>query len=129
MDRAAQRHLVFVYGTLLSGESNHRLLSRSAPAGAARTAARYELADLGGYPAMIAGGATAVCGELWEVDDDTLSRLDELEGHPGFYERQMVQLDDGRSALAYLPQPEQTRGCPRIASGDWRRREPGAASR
>lgn len=114
---------MFVYGTLLRGESNHGLLVRAELLGTACTEARYELVDLGGYPAMLPGGTVPVRGEVWGVDDATLSRLDELEGHPGYYRRRSLKLDDGRSVQAYLLPREQARGCPRIESGDWRRRD------
>jgi len=123
VDRTQRRTTVFVYGTLLRGESNHGLLIRSHLVGTACTQAHYELIDLGGYPAMIPGGDVPVRGEVWEVDGATLTRLDELEGHPGYYRRQELRLDDGRLVQAYLLPREQARGCPRIESGDWRRRD------
>jgi len=72
---------VFVYGTLLSGEPNHRLLADAELVGAARTEPDFDLVSLGAFPAMIAGGATAIAGEVYEVDRPTLDALDRLEGH------------------------------------------------
>ena len=112
---------VFVYGTLLSGEPNHRLLADAELVGAARTEPEFELVSLGAFPAMVPGGGTAVAGEVYEVDPDTLDALDRLEGHPRFYRRHAVRLDDGGEVLAYLLTPDQVRGRPRITSGDWRR--------
>jgi len=112
---------VFVYGTLLSGEPNHRLLADAELVGAARTEPDFDLVSLGAFPAMIAGGATAIAGEVYEVDRPTLDALDRLEGHPRFYRRRAVRLDDGGEVLAYLLTPDQVRGRPRITSGDWRR--------
>lgn len=112
---------VFVYGTLLSGEPNHRLLAHASLVGEARTQPVFDLVTLGPFPAMIPGGATAVCGEVYEVDRPTLEALDRLEGHPRFYRRRAVRLDDGGEVLAYLLTPDQVRGRPRIESGDWRR--------
>lgn len=111
---------MFVYGTLLAGEPNHALLSRARHAGAARTRPEFELVDLGAFPAMVAGGATAVVGEVYEVDAGTLAALDRLEGHPEFYRREPVDLEGGERALTYLLDAAQAAGAPRIASGDWR---------
>ncbi|HJL14439.1 MAG TPA: gamma-glutamylcyclotransferase family protein, partial [Sandaracinaceae bacterium LLY-WYZ-13_1] len=76
----------------------------------ARTVPRYRLVSLGRFPAMVGGGRTRVVGEVYEVDGATLERLDRLEGHPGFYRRRQVELDDGRSAIAYLLSPAQAAG-------------------
>ena len=120
-DRMNGSARVFVYGTLLSGEPNHRLLADAELVGAARTEPDFDLVSLGAFPAMIAGGATAIAGEVYEVDRPTLDALDRLEGHPRFYRRRAVRLDDGGEVLAYLLTPDQVRGRPRITSGDWRR--------
>lgn len=115
----ATRTRVFVYGTLLSGEPNHRLLDRASLIGEARTQPIFDLVTLGPFPAMIPGGATAVCDEVYEVDRPTLDALDRLEGHPRFYRRRPIRLADGGEVLAYLLSPEQARGRTRIPSGDW----------
>ncbi len=114
---------VFVYGTLRQGEANHHLLGDLEPTRTARTLGRFRLADLGGFPAMVSGGSTEIAGEIYEVDGATLARLDRLEGHPDFYRRRAIRLDDGRDAIAYLLSPAQAAGYPTIRSGDWTRRE------
>lgn len=109
---------VFVYGSLLKGLGNHPLLERSRLVQAeARTPPAYTLHDLGGFPAMVAGGSTSVVGEVYEVDGATLERLDRLEGHPRFYMRTRIRLADGCRVSTYL-----LRQCERpvIPSGDWR---------
>ncbi len=111
---------VFVYGTLLSGEPNHRLLASAARVGEARTEPAFDLVSLGAFPAMVAGGRTAVAGEVYEVDAATLADLDRLEGHPRFYQRRRIRLEDGGEVLAYVFTSEQARGRPAIASGNWR---------
>ena len=112
---------VFVYGTLLSGEPNHRLLAGVEFVGDARTEPVFDLVSLGAFPAMVPGGGIAVAGEVYEVDRMTLAALDRLEGYPHFYRRLAVYLDDGADVLAYILTPDQVRGRPRITSGDWRR--------
>ena len=114
-------HLVFVYGTLMTGEPNHRLLAHAQRVGHASTQPAYHLVDLGAFPALVPGGQTAVAGEVYSVDSPTLAALDRLEGHPRFYRRTPITLAGDRQALAYLQAPEQTQGCPHITSGDWRR--------
>lgn len=112
--------IVFVYGTLLRGEGNHRLLDRARRIGDARTTATFTLLDLGAWPAMVAGGSTSVRGELYEVDAATLRALDDFEGDPDEYRRTRIELDDGRVADAYLLAAPASADARVIASGDWR---------
>jgi gamma-glutamylcyclotransferase (GGCT)/AIG2-like uncharacterized protein YtfP len=114
---------VLVYGSLLQGESNHRLLAGPGARlvmAEARTEPGYELRDLGGFPGMVRGGAGEVIGEVYEVDEATLAALDRLEGQPWFYTRTRIGLEDGSSVEAYLLSPEQALGRRVILSGDWR---------
>ena len=70
----------------------------------------------------MSGGAYAVAGEVYEVDEATLAALDRLEGHPRFYRRTRIALEDGAAVETYLLPPEQVEGRPVIASGNWRSR-------
>ena len=113
---------VFVYGSLLSKEGNHAVLRGARFLGEARTPSRFALHDLGAYPAMVEGGSHAVVGEVYEVDASLLARLDAFEGHPLFYRRTTIALEDGTSVETYLLRTAQVEGRPRIASGSWRAR-------
>lgn len=108
---------VFVYGTLMRGCPAHDLLQSARFVDASRTAPAFELVDLGPYPGLVAGGATAVAGEVYEIPDSLLPRLDEYEGPD--YDRSPIQLEDGTRLEAWLLRPEQAHGHPRIPSGRW----------
>ena len=112
-------HRIFVYGTLRRGQPNHYLLDHLRPERIARTEPRFTLVSLGAYPAMVSGGQHAVVGELYTVDRFTLAALDHLEGHPHFYRRQRVPLDDGEEVETYLLPAQHAEGHPHILSGDW----------
>ena len=114
---------VFVYGTLRTGEPNHRLLHGYKPVATLRTAPTFELVNLGAFPGMTRGGSTAVVGEVYEVRAETLVDLDRLEGHPNFYRREAIELEDGREVSAYLLRPADARGYRPIPSGDWLQRK------
>lgn len=99
---AARPHLVFVYGTLKRGGSNHALLAGQTLAGPARLAAGHALYSLGEYPGLVADPASRdrVTGEIWAVDAAALARLDELEGlAEGLYARVPAVLDEWPDAL------------------------------
>jgi gamma-glutamylaminecyclotransferase len=74
--------LLFVYGTLKTGERNHRLIADQWYVGPAATEPRYRLIDLGPYPGLIRDDADglAVRGELWDVSRCCLLELDDFEG-------------------------------------------------
>lgn len=109
--------LLFVYGTLRRGERAHGLVERTRALGVVRTLPRYELRNVGPFPALVAGGRTAVTGELYAVPAGLVARLDRYEG--GDFRRGIVALEDGGSAEAYFAGPELERLGEVIPSGDW----------
>lgn len=88
---------LFVYGTLKRGGSNHGWMRGQTFLGEGRTQPDYRMFDLGGYPGLVRvepGQGVAVTGEVWEVDEDGLRRLDVLEGvAEGEYELVPVAMD------------------------------------
>lgn len=111
--------LIFVYGTLLRGESNHRELGPARYLAEARTLPRYELVDLGHYPALLEHGHDAVSGELYDVPDSWVAHLDLFEDVPTLYERKTIALASG-AAIGYVMRRELAGAAQRIASADWR---------
>lgn len=110
-------HKVFVFGTLKRGFALHeRGMDGATFLGRYRTAERMPMRVAGRWfaPMMIdlPGEGSFVRGELYEVDDDRLLRLDRLEsvGLPGnFRTRIHVEpLFDGEAceAFAFLKAPE-----------------------
>jgi gamma-glutamylaminecyclotransferase len=87
--------LIFVYGTLKRGLSNHSYLAGKRFVSEARTRPEYRLFDLGGYPGMVhtAADGLSIEGEIWEIDDACLQGLDRLEDiKGGEYERTFIAL-------------------------------------
>ena len=97
---------VFVYGSLMAGYGNHRLLSDSAFMGESSLTTHVE---------------RTVFGEVYEVTPQTLRHLDNLEGHPTFYERRMTILDDGQEVFTYYLNDQQFHSSSEFLSeGCWR---------
>uniref|UniRef100_A0A182JDW5 Gamma-glutamylcyclotransferase family protein n=1 Tax=Anopheles atroparvus TaxID=41427 RepID=A0A182JDW5_ANOAO len=107
---------VFVYGTLKRGEPNHHWLT-NVENGHARflakgsTTIRYPLVVGSRFniPFLldVPGTGHYVNGEIYEIDDPMLARLDVLEDYPRLYERRTEAIrntDDGSvvNCLIYL---------------------------
>jgi len=121
---------VFVYGTLLTGESNYRVAApfvRSVQPGAVYG----RLYDCGLYPKLTLCGEgeselrPVVVGEWLEVSKAGLRAMDVLEGYRGpgkdnEYERVWITdaRDGGRSGWIYVGADVQ--GLPLIPGGSWR---------
>lgn len=106
MEAATMATILFVYGTLKSGQRNNRLLAGQRFLRPAVTEPRYRLYDLGPYPGMVEDDETgvAVKGELWEVGADCLGELDDYEEVPDLFIRQRVAVqgrDDRVEAYFY----------------------------
>ncbi len=110
--------LVFVYGTLRSGEVNHHLLETARYCGSHTTQPHYKMFSLGTYPAVVGGGPDRILGEVYQVDARTMSRLDWLEGYPVAYKRKLISTPWGR-AWIYLYRAS-VRGRKRMPGGLWR---------
>lgn len=116
---------VFVYGTLMRGESLHDALCEQVFVSDAITEPLYRLYLIDDYPGLVDalnGDGVAITGEIWSVDQANLKRLDAIECvDSGLYERREIRLT-GPIALAqawfYLHDLD---GLPEIGT-DWRSR-------
>lgn len=114
------QNLVFVYGTLKKEFPNHQRYMQSARLiGKYQTLEKYPLVLFGHryVPGMLnsPGEGHHVEGELYEVNDECLERIDFLEGthEPDGYRRQMIAVKsidkieaDQTSAYVYLLDPQ-----------------------
>ena len=113
----------FVYGTLKRGYGNNRLLQEAKFIGEAISVEDNYVMWGNGFPLLAIApekhlDAGQVKGEIWEVPDDakqTIQNIDDLEGHPHWYERKerdfrMLQEGGGIIAWVYLqPTPNRLR--------------------
>ena len=99
-----RRSPVFVYGTLMSGQSAFGMLSGAEYLGCG-VLRDHVLYELGGYPGAAACAGETVLGEVYIVDNDTLRRLDGYESEGSLYTRvsALVELEGGKmvNALFY----------------------------
>ena len=97
---------IFVYGTLKKGQPNHMLLTNVTNGNAnfvsnGQTLNQFPLVIGTRYniPFLLDKPGTGynVSGEVYEVNETMLSRLDILEDYPEFYDREQqdIHIEDG----------------------------------
>ncbi len=105
-------HRVYVYGTLKRGQYFHNQYlggEKSIFISPAKASLEYSL-YVDGLPHLIRQATDEhVKGELFLVDEKVLATLDELEGHPVVYRRELIEVFDESGARmlawAYLRHP------------------------
>jgi len=118
---------VFVYGSLLSGLGNHGLLVESTKLGETKSPKLFSMVDLGWFPGVILNNDNPIeiKGEVYEVDENTLKRLDRLEGfvatNPkfGMYDRLEIDTEFGK-AYIYVYNNIHKNSRNFVESGDWK---------
>ena len=100
-------HLVFTYGTLKKHHHNNYLLQNSQYLGTGTTVEKYAMSVCSIPYVYKHKQISVIHGEVYSVDDTTLARLDQLEGHPQWYKREEVKIlvdnaDNGQIVTAWL---------------------------
>lgn len=104
---------VFLYGTLRTGERNHKLIQELVRKKHMRSEGEVNAANMGlvifdGLPCAylcygdVEGGlAPYLVGEMYLVTDYAMRMLDKFEGHPHFFKRYSVAVEGGKKACIY----------------------------
>jgi gamma-glutamylcyclotransferase (GGCT)/AIG2-like uncharacterized protein YtfP len=88
----------------------------------AEASVRGKLYDLGPYPGLVSDESNAVVvGEVYEVDDELLIRLDDFEATSNYLRKQVEILmgPDRKKCWTYEPDPESYSFDKLITSCDW----------
>jgi gamma-glutamylcyclotransferase (GGCT)/AIG2-like uncharacterized protein YtfP len=127
-------HHVFVYGSLKQGFHNHPVLGDSRLVCEA-VIFGFKMVNAGSYPALLprSQGQPMILGEVYEVDDDTLSRLDRLECVPHLYTQERSKVHpvsfpngvlevskntDRIDCIVYIGADKHFENCKLVESGD-----------
>ena len=87
---------IFVYGTLKSDHFRHSSYLDGAQSIGPATIEGFTLYSVNGrFPAAIRTEGKQVKGEVYDVDDATVRRLDYLESNGDMYNREQVQTEHG----------------------------------
>lgn len=112
---------VMVYGTLKGGHPNHGAITGAEFLGR-HCLEGYQMVDLGWYPGVIKGGEnTKIFGEVYKITKEMLSIMDSIEGHPNYYERKEVDIEEhgGKTWIYLLPSEYLEENDP-VEGGCWR---------
>jgi len=116
------KHLVFVYGTLRRGGAGAMSIRFPNSKFIADAKVSGSLYDLGAYPGVLLNESNSlVIGEVYEVDDEILNKLDDYEASSHYWRKQ-VEISLGtnrRMCWIYEPNPEFYSHRTLITSGDW----------
>lgn len=93
---------VFVYGTLLKGEENHNAYLSGSRFVCCADLPGYGLYNVDVYPGIVPEEGERVKGEVYEVDQATLRRLDDLEDEGDLYTRREVIAETAEGPIKVL---------------------------
>jgi gamma-glutamylcyclotransferase (GGCT)/AIG2-like uncharacterized protein YtfP len=116
------KHLVFVYGTLRRGGMRAMPIIFPDSTFIDNAKVHGRLYDLGAYPGLLLDESNSlVVGEVYEVDDEILNKLDDIEAESHYWRKQ-VELPFGdrrKICWVYVFNPEFYSRLILIESGDW----------
>jgi|TARA_R110000787_G_scaffold87489_4_gene186399 gamma-glutamylcyclotransferase (GGCT)/AIG2-like uncharacterized protein YtfP len=119
---------VFVYGTLKKGGGNDIFLQNSKYLGSGWTHDKYRLFTDGSLPYVDKKESNYIKGEVYDVDEWTFMSLDNLEGHPYFYQREetWIEVPEDEEIVKdylcwmYFINEQPTSKVVEIKSGEWK---------
>lgn len=120
-----KRILIAVYGSLLEGLHNHRLISDAHYVGDFTTDGFFTMYDLGSFPAITSTGNSTIEMSVYAVNEKEAKDVDRLEGYEGensnnnFYEKGTIVTPFG-TAFYYYMKGSKLQDSEVVESGDWK---------
>src|SRR6266700_2326648 len=101
------KHLVFVYGTLRRGGAGAMSITFPNSKFMADAKVSGSLYDLGAYPGVLLNESNSlVIGEVYEVDDETLNKLDDYEASSHYWRKQVeISLGGTQRRMCWIYEP------------------------
>ena len=113
---------IFVYGKLRKGGALPMDENFPGAVFVGNATVNGRLYDLGQFPGLVINGLeTKVRGAVYEIDDETLENLDEIEASAEYYRHEREAMVGAQKVICwiYLPDPKKCTDDKLIASGDW----------
>jgi len=121
-----ETYLLAVYGSLRKTYFNSWRLDYSEYVGDIKTAAKYTMRDLGGYPAILADGEVAIHCEVYRVSRYDFIEIGRMEMSAG-YKIKSIDTKYGKACLYLFDYPKEVAYCREVTDGNWK--EPKRRSR
>lgn len=113
--------LCAVYGSLREGLGNHRVIQGCPRQADGVIPSGFKMYSYGAFPALTPSEeGYPITVEVYQVNDTHKAQsLDWLEGYPSFYNRKVIELEDGRKAWVYFVK-DISPGSTEVNSGNWK---------
>lgn len=113
--------LIAAYGTLREGFGNNRLIPKGCHIGTGLTVEKYTM-KVAGIPYVSKKPTSNIVVDVYEINQNTLERLDSLEGHPRWYKREVIPVNiDNKQLDCWLYFNDSDNGTI-LESGDYKKR-------
>jgi gamma-glutamylcyclotransferase (GGCT)/AIG2-like uncharacterized protein YtfP len=94
---------VVVYGSLRKGMGNNRVIDGATLLSTETISLPFEMIDMGSYPGLIRSNeVNDIEVEVYEVNPQTYRRVEQLEGFPLFYNRDLIETSVGAGDIYFL---------------------------
>ena len=117
-----ETYLLAVYGSLKSRAGdffNSWRLKDSEYLGDIKTASKYTMLDIGGYPAVLADGETAIHCEVYKVRKRDFISIGRMEMGAG-YKIKAIDTKYGKACFYVFDYPKEVVGCREVTDGNWK---------
>lgn len=110
---------VFVYGTLMRNRWNHYYLKEQNFIGTGKLEG-YEMYNVRSFPGIVQKPDEYVIGEVYQVTEQVLKRLDQLESEGYMYKRQSerIKLEGSEMEACVYVWLGDIKGCERVMPGE-----------
>ena len=112
-------YLLLAYGSLRKNYFNSWRLKHSEYVGDIKTTAKYTMIDMGGYPAILPDGETAIHCEVYKVRRNDFISIGRMEMGAG-YKVKAIDTKYGKACLYVFDYPEEIVGCREVSDGNWK---------
>lgn len=115
------KKLICVYGSLRQNHGNWRyILSESQQLSTEVVNIPFKMVSLGGFPGLIPSTENHdITIEIFEVDQPTYQRVENLEGWPNFYQKALIPTSLGELEIYVLMSQRYQSGYEVVTNGDW----------
>ena len=116
----SKNKIVATYGSLRKNHGNWRYILNCDPITTEVVEIPFRMISLGSFPGLIPSDElNQITIELYDVNPQTYSRIESLEGFPSFYQKALVPTSLGEVEVYVLESPRYQSGYDEVKSGDW----------